>query len=347
MRITFLVNDLATEMPRATTTILCYAAAKLGHSAHVLGTDQLTYYEDGRIGGLAHVAPTGSRTKETFLAAMQAPDAPREQITTDDMDVLWLRYNPAEEMEHDREWAQHAGILFGRLAMAHGVIVLNHPDTLAYAVDKLYFQHFPESVRPATIVTRDIDEIRRFHERCGRKIVLKPLNGFGGADVFLVEDDLTNLKQMVETIQRGGYVMAQEFLPGAGSDTRFFMVNGEPLMVDGRYAALKRIAQGEDFRSNMTAGGKGRKARVTDRMLELASIVGPKLKRDGIFFAGLDIVADRIVEINCISTGGLNAAGMFEKVDFAAPVIRLVERKVQIHREYRGHISNIELATMD
>lgn len=346
MNITFLVNDLATEVPRATTTILSHAAAKLGHTVHVIGTDQLTYFEDGRIGGFAHVAPSGARSKETFLAAMQEPDAPRERITTDDMDVFWLRYNPAEEVEHDREWAQHAGILFGRLAMARGVIVLNHPDTLAYAVDKLYFQHFPESVRPATIVTRDIDEIRRFHKSCGGKIVMKPLNGFGGADVFLVDSDLTNLKQMVETIQRGGYVMAQEFLPGDSSDTRFFMVNGEPLIVDGHYAALKRVAQGEDFRSNMSAGGKGRKARVTDRMLELASIVGPKLKRDGIFFAGLDIVADRIVEINCISTGGLNIAGRLQQVDFAAPVIELVDRKVQIHREYGGHISNIELATM-
>lgn len=346
MRITFLVNDIATEVPPATTTILAHAAAKLGHTVHVIGTDHLTYFEDGRIGGMAHIAPAGSRTKESFLAALQARDAPRERITSDDMDVFWLRYNPAEEVEHDREWAQHAGILFGRLAVERGVIVLNHPDTLAYAVDKLYFQHFPESVRPTTIVTRDIDEIRRFHESCGRRIVLKPLNGYGGADVFLLEKDLTNLKQMVETIQRGGYIMAQEFLPGDKSDTRFFLVNGEPLVVDGHYAALRRVAQGEDFRSNMTAGGKGRKARVTDRMLELASIVGPKLKRDGIFFAGLDIVADRIVEINCISTGGLNIAGRLQKVDFAAPVIEKIERKVEIHREYRGHISNIELATM-
>lgn len=346
MRITFLVNKVATEVPTATTTILCHAAAKRGHTVHILGLDQLTYLEDGRVGGHAHVAPAAARTKESFLAALQQKDARRERITTDDMDVFWLRYNPSEELENERQWGQHAGILFGRLAMAQGVIVLNHPDTLAYAIDKLYFQHFPEAVRPATIVTRDIEEIRRFHERCGGKVVLKPLTGYGGADVFLVEKDLTNLRQMVETIQRGGFIMAQEFLKGDRADTRFFLVNGEPLTVDGSYAALRRVAQGEDFRSNMTAGGKPRKARVTDRMLELASIVGPKLKRDGIFFAGLDIVADRIVEINCISTGGLNAAGRLQKVDFAPAVIELIERKVDIRREYGGHISNIELATM-
>jgi glutathione synthase len=346
MRITFLVNDVATEVPRATTTILSHAAAKLGHTVHMIGLEQLTYLEDGRIGGLAHVAPAAARTKESFIKALHAKDAPRERVTTDDMDVLWLRYNPSEELQNERHWGQHAGILFGRLAMERGVIVLNHPDTLAYAIDKLYFQHFPASVRPATIVTRDIEEIRRFHASCGGRIVLKPLTGYGGADVFLVEKDLTNLKQMIETIQRGGYIMAQEYLSGQRADTRVYLVNGEPLIVDDCYAALRREAQGEDFRSNMTAGGRGSKARVTDRMLELAAIVGPKLKRDGIFFAGLDIVADRIVEINCISTGGLNAAGRLQNVDFAPAVIRMVERKVEIRREYGSHISNIELATM-
>jgi glutathione synthase len=151
----------------------------------------------------------------------------------------------------------------------------------------------------------------------------------------------------VEAISRGGYVMAQEFMADAKKgDTRFFMVNGEPLEVDGRIAALKRVAQGDDFRANMTAGARPRRAKVTDRMLELASIVGPKLKRDGIFFAGLDIVGDRIVEINTISTGGLNATGVLEKVDFAPAVIDMVARKVEIRNTYGGHISNIELATM-
>jgi glutathione synthase len=112
---------------------------------------------------------------------VQAKDAPRETITTDDMDVLWLRYNPSEELERERHWAQDSGFLFGRLAMERGVIVLNHPDTLAYAIDKLYLQHFPESVRPATLVTRDVDEIRRFYEAHGRRIVIKPLSGYGGA----------------------------------------------------------------------------------------------------------------------------------------------------------------------
>jgi glutathione synthase len=347
MRLTILVNDVATEVPPATTTVLARAAVRAGHTVRLIGIDQLTYLPDGRIGGVALIPPDNSRTKESFLAAVQAKDAPRERITSDDMDVFWLRYNPSEELQNERHWAQDSGFLFGRLAMSRGVIVLNHPDTLAYAIDKLYFQHFPEEVRPVTLVTRDVGEIRRFYEDHKRRIVIKPLSGYGGSDVFIVERDGKNLSQMVEAITRNGFVMAQEFLPAAkDGDTRFFMVNGEPLVVDGRIAALRRVSATEDFRSNMSAGGKPMKARVTDRMLELASIVGPKLKRDGIFFAGLDIVGDKIVEINTISTGGLNITSVLEKTDFPSEVIRLVARKVEIHRHYGGHISNIELATM-
>jgi glutathione synthase len=347
MRITFLVNDVATEVPPATSTILARAAARAGHTVRIMGIDQLTYLPDGRISGTAVVAPASSRSKESFLAAVQDRETPRERVTSDDMDVLWLRYNPSEELERERHWARDSGFLFGRLAMDRGVIVLNHPDTLAYAIDKLYFQHFPEEVRPLTLVTRDLEEIRKFYEACKRRIVIKPLSGYGGADVFLVERDAKNLNQMVDAIMRSGYVMAQEYLPAAADgDTRFFMVNGEPLIVDGHYAALRRVNDTEDFRANMTAGAKPKKAKVTDRILELAAIVGPKLKRDGIFFAGLDIVGDRIVEINTISTGGLNITSVLEGVEFAPEVIRMVERKVEIRRHYGGHISNIELATM-
>lgn len=347
MRLTILVNDVATEVPPATTTVLARAAVRAGHTVHLIGIDQLTYLPDGRVGGVAVIPPANSRSKESFLAAVQAKNAPRERITSDDMDVLWLRYNPSEELQNERHWAQDSGFLFGRLAMARGVIVLNHPDTLAYAIDKLYFQHFPEEVRPITMVTRDVDEIRRFYEDNKQRIVIKPLSGYGGSDVFIIERDGKNLNQMVDAITRTGFVMAQEYLPEAkDGDTRFFMVNGEPLTVDGRIAALRRVSATEDFRSNMSAGGKPKKARVTERMLELASIVGPKLKRDGIFFAGLDIVGDKIVEINTISTGGLNITSVLEKTDFPSEVIRLVARKAEIHRHYGGHISNIELATM-
>jgi len=94
--------------------------------------------------------------------------------------------------------------------MRRGVIVLNDPDRLAQAINKMYFQLFPEEVRPATLITRDRNEIKEFAKEQGGSIVIKPLQGSGGQGVFLVrEDDIGNLNQMIESVSRDGYVVAQ------------------------------------------------------------------------------------------------------------------------------------------
>jgi glutathione synthase len=348
MRILFVVNDVETEVDRAATTVLATAACRRGHEVFMLGVREFEYYEDGHVGGTARRGPGAEvESQRQFLDTVQGRDAEVEDLRAGDLDVIWLRYNPAEEVG-ERAWAQHAGILFGQVALEHGVVVLNHPYSLSWAINKMYFQQFPEAVRPACIITRSYDRIRAFHEGHGRRIVLKPLMGYGGADVFLVGEDADNLRQIVESVGRSSYVIAQEFLPAASDgDTRLFLVNGKPLVVDGKYAAVRRVAGGGDFRSNMTAGGKPERARVDDAMLRLASLVGPKLVKDGIFFAGLDIVGDKLVEINTISAGGLNVAGRLEDADFGSAVIERVERKVFYKRHYGEHIRNIELATLE
>lgn len=348
MRITLLVNRVETEGERASTILLAYWAARRGHTVHLLSLDRLTYFPDGRIGGEAVRAPGRSvQTPASLVKWLRSARAVHERITTDDMDILWLRYNPSEEVEAERYWGQDAGILFGRLAVERGVLVINDPDTLSYARDKLYFQHFPEAVRPRTLITRDVEEIRRFRKECGGKVVLKPLTGYGGQDVFLLNGDDTNLNAITDAVARSGFIMAQEYLPAiTEGDTRLFLVNGEPLVVDGRYAAIRRIAAAGDFRANMTAGAKAVRAPITETTLELARIVGPKLHQDGIFFAGLDIIGDRIVEINTISTGGLVSASRLEKRDFGDVVIRLLERKLELRRHYGPALANRILATL-
>ena len=349
MRILFVVNDVDTEVDRATSTVLATAAARRGHDVFLLGVGELEYHEDGGVGGLARRGPGAEvETQQAFLDAVQGKDAPRERVTTEGLDVIWLRYNPAEEVG-ERAWAQNAGILFGQVALEHGVVVLNHPYSLSWAISKMYFQQFPEAVRPACIITRSLDRIREFHEAHGRRIILKPLMGYGGTDVFLVGDDAGNLRQIVESIARVGYVIAQEYLPAATrGDTRLFLVNGKPLVVDGKVAAVRRVAGSGDFRSNLSAGAKPALPEVDDAMLRLAAIVGPKLVKDGIFFAGLDIVGDRLVEINTISAGGLNIASRLQgDVDFGGAVIERVERKVFYKHHYGEHIRNIEIATLE
>ncbi|MEX0892563.1 MAG: glutathione synthase [Gemmatimonadota bacterium] len=348
MRITFVVNDVDTEHPRAATTVMALAADRAGHRVHMIGVRELTCFPDGHVGGVARAAPGGGkRTGRTFLKTVQGPDAPREPITTADLDVLWLRYNPSEEVG-DNAWAQDAGILFGQVAMRQGVLVLNHPFSIHHSMNKLNLMHLPEDARPRMLVTRQIEEVRRFHGENGGRIVLKPLMGYGGADVFLVEEDAANLVQLMETLGRDGYVVVQSYLPDASEgDVRLFLVNGRPLEIDGRYAAVHRKGAEGDFRSNISAGGKVSRADVDERCLRLAELVRPRMVSDGLFFVGLDIVGDRLVEVNAISAGGLNAADVLEERDFSGAVIEAVARKVRYRERYGMSIPNRVLATME
>lgn len=348
MKIGFVVNKVATEEAGYTTIRLALTAHRLGHEAWIMGVGDFAYDPDNCMRARAH-GPSAKNYKDTedFLHEIQSNKARVERITADELDVLMLRNDPAADKE--TPWAQSAGITFGELAVSHGVLVLNHPHTLSAATNKMYFQHFPEIVRPRTLITRDIDEIRQFVKSEGAKVVIKPLQGSGGDSVFLLSpDDSANLNQMVEAVARDGYVIAQEYLPAAAQgDIRLFMMNGQPLQNDGKYAAFRRISASGDVRSNIHAGGRLEKAEITDEVLQLAEIVRPKLVSDGMFLVGLDIVGDKLMEINVFSPGGLGSAQRFAvDKDFTLDVIHAIERKVEYKRLYAGKIDNLTLSTL-
>jgi glutathione synthase len=348
MRFGFVVNDIDTEEPTYTTTRLAMAAVNSGHEAWLIGTGDFAFDPDDYVRARARAAPkTKYKSLKAFLDELRGPRGKTQRITVDDLDVLLLRNDPAEDQGR-RAWAQGAGITFGRAAMRRGVIVLNDPNGLANAMNKMYFQLFPEEVRPATLITRDREEIRSFAREHGSDVVIKPLQGSGGQGVFRIRgEDLGNLNQMVEAVSRDGYVVAQEYLPEAAEgDTRLFMMNGEPLRYKGKYAAFRRKRSGDDIRSNIHAGGTKDRAIVTDRMLRIAEIVRPKLVLDGMFLVGLDIVGDKLMEINVFSPGGLGSAQSFENVNFAHAVILGVERKVQYMSYYQRNFNNTDMATL-
>ncbi len=348
MRIALIINDIETESPLYTSVYLGLNMHNQGHEVYFTGVADLVYYPDGHMGATAKRAPGKKyKTTKTYLQAIKDDSAIVEKITANDLDVLLLRNDPASEPV-GRGWAKNASVIFGQLALRHGVIVLNDPNSLSEAVNKMYFQHFPEAVRPRTLITRDPKEIQNFHKEQNGSIIMKPLQGSGGAGVFLVKkDDAANLNQMIEAISRDGYVIAQEYLPKATEgDVRLFVVNGEALNWKGKYAAIRRVNKNADIRSNMSAGGTAEKVKVDDTMLEIVDIIRPKLVLDGMFFVGLDIVGDKLMEINVFSPGGLQGASEMEGVDFSTPVIRAIENKVQYRKEYADMITNKLLATI-
>src|SRR5688572_3406701 len=264
MKVGFVCNEIATEEAAYTTTRLALSALERGHSVWLMGVGDLANDPDDTVQAWART-PRNEKyeSPESILAELQAEDARRERIAVDELDVLLLRNDPAADLG-TRPWAQSAGFVFGQRAANRGVIVLNDPSHLAGAINKMYLQYFPERVRPRALISRDAEDIRKFVEAEGGRAVLKPLQGSGGKNVFVVKPaEMGNLNQMIEAVARDGYVIAQEFVPDAkDGDTRLFLMNGVPLCVNGKYAAFRRIAAEGDVRSNLHAGATIAKAEV-------------------------------------------------------------------------------------
>ncbi|HHU10105.1 MAG TPA: glutathione synthase [Intrasporangiaceae bacterium] len=347
MKIGFVVNDVETEEPIYTTTRLAMTATNLDHEVWLMGMGDFGYEPDGSLHARGRGAGGKSyRSLERYLEDVQRPET-ESTVALDEFDVVMLRSDPADDA-HDSSWANNAGVAFGELMAAAGVLVVNHPASLATALSKAYFQQFPEAVRPRTLISREEKRIAKFVKELGGKAVLKPLQGSGGSGVFMVNSkESPNLSQIIEAIARDGYVVVQEYLPEAKEgDVRMFVMNGQPLIVDGAHAAFRRRSTSKDIRSNMSAGGKAEKVTVTDEMLALVEAVRPKLVADGMFLVGLDIVGDKLMEVNVFSPGGLGSCQQLYDVDFAPAIIADLERKVALREHYGSQLPNKARATL-
>ncbi|WP_353182386.1 glutathione synthase [Parapedobacter lycopersici] len=332
MNIGFLVNQTHKEGAEYTTTGLALEAHRMGHQVYYIGVGDLAYLANGQMGAHARSLPDREfRSPATLLEALR--ESKKEPVSAKQLDALLLRNDPAADLE-SRPWAQDAGISFGQLASEQGVTVLNDPHGLVYASSKMYLQYFPEKVRPSTIITRNIADVEAFYRDHQRKIILKPLKGSGGKNVFLVDKkDSKNMKQIVEAICRDGFAIAQEYLPEARKgDIRLFLLNGEVLETDGKPAAIRRVQQGGDIRSNIHQGGEAKKATLNKQLREIVEVVSPKLRKDGMFLVGLDVVGDKLMEINVFSPGGLRHAGKLHGTDFFPTVIAAVEEQAAARR---------------
>ena len=348
MKIGFLINDIDTEKAGYTTLRLAMAAVNRGHETWIIGAGDLTYDSDEKIRARARIAAIKKyKTTATYLRELKSSRAKLERITIDDLDILLLRNDPAQEIEH-RAWAKTAGIIFGNVALRSGVIVLNDPTALAGALDKMYIQMLPQHIRPRTLVSCDRNEIKEFIHELGGMAVLKGFQGSSSQEVFLVtKDNRANLNQMIDAIVNHGYAIAQEYLVGAErGSVRMFLVNGEPLRYKGKVAAFQWVRTGDGMRSNIHAPGSTEPVQLTDAHYHIAEAVRPRLVQDGMFLAGLEIVDDKLIDIDVFSPDGLVTAQSFEKVNFSEAVIQALERKVDYMAYYRRRFDNVDMATL-
>ena len=346
--IAFFVNDIEREYENYTTTVLAHTATTRGHRVCYITPEDFVLNPDDSLCVHGRFLPKRKYKDrgEFFKALKSKKDCKLERIATDEIDVVMLRNDPS--IDADRPWAMEAGILFGREAAKRGVIVLNDPDSLGRARNKLYFQSFPTEARAETLITKHASDIKAFAKEHGGNIILKPLQGSGGSGVFKVDTkNANNLNQMIEAIGRDGYIIAQQYVPAAKKgDIRLFIMNGEPLQSDGKYAALRRVAAEDDIRSNIHAGGKAEAVEIGKAELKVAEMIRPKLLADGMFLVGVDIVGDKILEVNVFSPGNLESCSKHAGVDFSAMVIEAVERKVEIAKMYGGVFDNRHMAIL-
>ena len=214
-----------------------------------------------------------------------------ETIPLDDLDVVLMRKDPPVDMEF-----MYTTLLL-ELAEARGLLVVNRPAGLRDASEKLYTAWFPQCC-PETLVSRDIALLRSFVEEHG-DIIVKPLNGMGGASVFRILQDDPNRSVILETITDNGRqtAMAQTFIPEISrGDKRILLIDGKPFP-----HALARIPAAGETRGNLAAGGTGEGVDLTDRDYWICEQVGATLREQGLLFVGLDVIGDYLTEINVTS----------------------------------------------
>ncbi len=345
MKICFVLSNLNDERC-GTSLILLKKAYERDHTVYVMNVGGFNFNQGSPISISCKKVPKSLKYKdaEDFLGKLKKDSVKWKMLDSQELDVMFLRNNPTEE-SLSRHWAEHSGLAFARMIQQQDVLVLNDANAMSHSfIDKLYFEELPEVIKPDSLITRDKTAILEFWEKCGKKIVLKPLEGSGGQNIYLIDKYKSNFNQIIKSLTDKGYIIAQEYLPEVSDgDVRVLVMNGKILEKGGTPAIMRRKnSDKNEFRSNISLGGTVEKAELTPEIERIVELTAPKLIRDGFFFVGLDVVKDKLIEINVMSPGGLYYGENIGLPEFTDTVIEAIERKV----ENKDEFSNTMLATM-
>ncbi len=292
------------------TFALMLEAQARGHSLYHYVPDQLSYVHG------AVVAKARPVTVVRTAGAHFSFAAPLALNLADDADVVLLRQDPPFDLAYIT--TTHL------LEMVHPkTLVVNDPASVRNAPEKLFvtkFRHF----MPATLITRDLADVQAFRAQYG-EVVIKPLYGNAGTAVFHISKTDANVSALVETFQtmdRAPF-MVQQFLPQVSEgDKRIVLVDGVAT------GAINRLPKSGEIRSNLAAGGSAVQTQLTKREQEICEAIGPDLKRMGLIFVGIDVIAGHLTEINVTSPTGIMAIDRFNSSNTPALIWDAIERKL-------------------
>ena len=234
------------------------------------------------------------------------------------LDVILMRKDPPFDMEF-----VYSTYILER-AEAEGVLVINRPQSLRDANEKMFTAWFPQCC-PPTLVTREHARMGAFLAEHG-DVIVKPLDGMGGMSIFRIRTGDPNVNVVFETLtrQQTRYAMCQRYIPEIrDGDKRVLLIEGEPIDY-----ALARVPAGDDARGNLAAGARGVAMEITPRMRAIANEVGPVLHDKGLVFVGLDVIGDWLTEINVTSPTCVREIDAAFGVDIAARLMSAIETRL-------------------
>jgi glutathione synthase len=244
-----------------------------------------------------------------------------ETLPLSNVDAVFMRKDPPFDMNY--VFATYLLELASK-----DTFVINSPRGVLGANEKLYALNFPDAV-PESLISKDLGQLKQFLLDVGGEMIIKPLAKCGGEGVFYIKKGDKNLNALIETSTSFGreFIMAQRYLPEIkNGDKRIILINGEPV------GAVSRIPQDNDHRGNIHVGGSSWKCDITERDLELCRIIAPRLKEDGLYFVGLDVIGDWITEINVTSPTCLVEINRLNGIQLESLLINFVEEQVSLKK---------------
>ena len=293
-----------------TTFALAEVAQARGAELFVYGPDQMSY-EQGRVTAWARPAKV-QRVRET-------PGVFGDPVKLDlakDLDVILMRQDPPFDLNYIT--ACHL------LELISGeTLVVNDPEGVRSSPEKIFPLLHPE-IMPPTLVTREMRDILAFRDT-HKDIIVKPIYGHGGAGVFRLKPDDSNLDSLLEVFftRSREPVMVQAFLPAVSEgDKRIILIDGEPV------GAINRRPMSGQVRSNLVVGGTAEKSDLSDADMRICETIGPELKRRGLILTGIDVIGGRLTEVNVTSPTGVQAIKALSGIDSAAIFWDVVQQKL-------------------
>ncbi|QIR13596.1 glutathione synthase [Shewanella aestuarii] len=288
------------------------AAQSRGYQLYYMEMQDLAMVNGKAMGNMRPLKVINDAAKWFELG--EAVDTPLAEL-----DTILMRKDPPFDTEFI-----YATYMLER-AEEEGVLIVNKPQSLRDANEKLFTAWFSEFT-PETVVTRDAKRIRAFHQLKG-DVIIKPLDGMGGSSIFRIKQDDPNIGVIIETLTNHGkqYAMAQAFIPEiTQGDKRILVVDGEPVPY-----SLARIPMKGETRGNLAAGGSGVAQALSESDWKIARAIGPELKKRGLIFVGLDVIGDKLTEINVTSPTCIREIEAAFDVDITGMLMDAIEARIK------------------